>query len=69
MKYNEATHTTTLSSGRSFYTFCGRPHPEPGGGLTYGHDGIVDELLPPLTLEERREIAEAMKALWDRWSE
>jgi hypothetical protein len=74
--------STTLSSGRIFYSFCGRLHPEPGGRLTYGHDGKVrevaeldtpvDELCEdqsPLTSVERREIADAQIARWNRWAE
>jgi hypothetical protein len=57
-----------LSTGREFYGFGNRLSLNGDGVLAYGHDGRVDDLdNPPLTLEEKREIADAMIARWIAW--
>jgi hypothetical protein len=63
-----------LSTGREFYSCTSSLSVDDDGDeIYYGHDGTVDEWReygsqPPLTVEERREIAEYMIARWQRWA-
>lgn len=69
MEYDEQKHSIALSSGRTFYAFggIGLLSPQSGGELIYGHDGCCTFGDTPLTSDERKEIADKMRSLWNQW--
>lgn len=66
--------TWTLKSGRELDVSARELSLDPDGAVRYGYDERVlddegERIAMVVTEAERREIAEAVKACWDRWAE
>jgi len=70
MTFDDDSGDWMLATGKRFHAFNGTLGVDRKGGLTYGSDGNAEYAEDRnFTPEERREIADYMRELLQRWEE